>query len=333
MTKTKALKQFIFTGIIAMIAVGANAQCNGLCDYFKIAPITRPSEGEIEYVLKFEDEFNGEGVDTDVWMLIPWKQGASEGGGEKQVNTLDPDNLIVSDGTLKIVLDNKPKEKKQVVWEPADKIMDDEMVNTRTYQYSSSNIWTKDDSFSTGKYEIRFRMDRLEGMWPAFWLYSGDGPTPGGSYWNEFDIFEVFYKKDRWDFTTNVHFDYENDGSNKDNFCPSHEKRKDLEEWHVVTCYFTEDKIEIFLDDELMERKYKYHTWTGRPVTGAHPKRKARREMFGWPRETGHLIINMALQNLEKGITDDPDAFPCTFEVDYVRYWVSADELDHETKD
>lgn len=298
------------------------AQCNGLCDYFKIEPSTLEPCKDTHYVLKFEDNFDGDQINNDVWHLIPWKQGASVGGGEKQVNTMDSDNLEVSDGTLKIKINNVPKQKKQIDWEPADKRMEDSVVNLRTYQYSSSNIWTRTADFGMGKYEIRFKLDRLDGMWPAFWIYNGDGPTPGGSIWNEFDIFEIFYKKGKWDFTTNVHYDYENDGSNKDNFCPSHEKRKDLDQWHTVTCYFTETKIEIYLDDELMERKFKYRTWTGRPVSCKHPKRKARREMFGWPRETGHLIINMALQNLERGISQNPEDFPCVFEVDYVKYWV-----------
>ncbi len=297
------------------------AQCNGLCDYFKIEPKLLPACVDTHYVLKFEDNFNGKEIDTKVWKLIPWKQGADMGGGELQVNTMDPDNLEVSEGTLKIRITNTPKERRQVDWEPADKVMDDSAVNLRTYQYSSSNIWTKATDFGEGKYEIRFRMDRLYGMWPAFWIYSGDGPTPGGSIWNEFDIFEIFYGKKKWDFTTNVHYDYENDGTNKDNFCPSHKKTNDLDEWHTVTCYFTENEITIYLDDKVVEKKYKYRTWTGRPVTCEHPKRKARKEMYGWPRETGHLIINMALRNMENGIPDDPALFPCTFEVDYVKYW------------
>lgn len=304
------------------LSLNVYSQCNRFCDYFKIKPKQLELVSDTQYVLKFEDNFDGKHINKDVWKLIPWKQGASEGGGEAQVNTLDEDNLEVSDGTLKIKLQNKPKEKRQVDWEPKEKIMDDSVVNLRTYNYSSSNIWTIKDDFGQGKYQIRFKLDRLDGMWPAFWLYSGDGPTPGGSFWNEFDIFEIFYRKEKWDFTTNVHYDYENDGSNKDNFCASHEKRKDLDEWHVVTCYFTENIIEIYLDEELMERKLKYRTWMGKAVTGKHPRRKARREMYGWPRQTGHLIINMALQNLAAGISENPDDFPCTFEVDYVKYWI-----------
>ncbi|CAG5087847.1 glycoside hydrolase family 16 protein [Parvicella tangerina] len=309
-----------------LMAIQVHSQCNGLCDYFKIEPFQMEPCVDTRYVLKFKDEFNGKHINKDVWMLIPWKQGSSINGSEKQINTLDPDNLEVSNGTLKISIQKGKKTRKQVDWEPKDKVMEDSAMNLRVYEYSSSNIWTKQNDFGEGKYEIRFRMDAMDAMWPAFWLYSGDGPTAGGSKWNEFDIFEVFYKKNKWDFTTNVHYDYENDGSNKDNFCPSHEKRKDLDEWHTVTCYFTEQEILIYLDDELMERKLKYRTWTGRPVTCKYPKRKARREMYGWPRESGHMVLNMALRNLHEGIPDGPDDFPCTFEVDYVKYWVLSDQ-------
>lgn len=304
-----------------------HSQCNGLCDYFKIEPKWLPESVDTHYVLKFEDGFNGKEINRDVWMLIPWRQGAAEGSSELHVNTLDPDNLEVSNGTLKIIIQKGEKKRKMVDWEHEGKIMEDSIVNFRTYEYSSSNIWTKKDDFGPGKYEIRFRMDAMDAMWPAFWLYSGDGPTAGGSIWNEFDIFEIFYKKNKWDFTTNVHYDYENDGTNKDNFCPSHQKRKDLDQWHTVTCYFTEYVIIIYLDDELMEKKYKYRTLMGRPVTPERSKRKIRREMYGWPRQTGNLILNMALRNLHEGIPDGPDDFPCTFEVDYVKYWVLSDTI------
>lgn len=297
-----------------------HAQCNRYCDYFKIEPKTITTCQDTQYVLKFQDEFNGKWIDKDVWMLIPWKQGSAVGEGEVQVNTLDPDNLEMSDGTLKIHLIKKEKERKLINWEPEDKVMEDSVVNLRTYEYSSSNIWTKQSDFGKGKYEIRFRIGGMDAMWPAFWMYSGDGPTEGGSRWNELDIFEIFYKKNKWDFTTNVHYDYENDGSNADNFCSSHLKRKDLDQWHVVTCYFTENQIHIYIDDELVESKYKYRTSMGRPVTCNHPKRKARKEMYGWPRETGHLVLNMAMRNM-KELPEGLDDFPCTFEIDYVRYW------------
>jgi len=51
------------------------------------------------------------------------------------------------------------------------------------------------------------------------------------------------------------------------------------------------------------------------------------KELFAWPREMGSLILNMAVdrlnpQNGKGDISDNPSsAFPCTYEIDYVRYW------------
>lgn len=313
----------LYVALMALLPFQIWAQCNGLCDYFKIEPIQFEPSLDTHYILRFEDNFDGKQIDKDVWKLIPWKQGASEGGIEKQVNTLDPENLEVSDGTLKIRLQRGEKKKRQVDWEPANKIMDDSVVNFRTYEFSSSNIWTINDDFGTGKYEIKFRVDALEGMWPAFWIYSGDGATPGGTKWNELDFFEIYYKKKKWNFTTNVHYDYENDGSTKNNQCPSSKKMTDLNEWHTCTVYFTDYSIKIYLDDNLIEKKYKYKARFCAPIKDENAdKRKARKELFGWPRESGHLILNMALENLDQGISDKPEDYPCTFEVDYVKYWV-----------
>lgn len=305
----------------SLVIVQAYAQHNRMCDYFKIEPQTISLESDTQYVLKFEDNFTGNTLDMDVWTLIPWKQGTLKHDNTLEVNTLDPDNLEVSEGTLKIKLSNQRKEKKSINYLEEKKVMEDSLPNLRAYRYSSSNIWTKDSDFGEGKYEIKARMSRLDGMWPAWWIYSGDGATPGGSKWNELDLFEIYYRKDKWKYTNNVHYDYDNDGSTNGNNCACEKKMKDLDQWHTYTVYFTETTLSFYIDEDLIIKKHKYKNWLGFPVDGSRPKRKAKKEMYGWPREKGQLILNMALENLKAETPRDDDQFPCVFEVDYVRYW------------
>src|SRR5690606_23247612 len=137
-------------------------------EYDDINQITIPACIEGEWVLTFSDEFNGNQLDLNVWEIKPYEQGAGSG----EINTLDSDNLEISNGTLKIMINNQPK------WRLFNKnhdttyIENDGHQNFREFKYSTSEIWTKSADFRYGKYEIRARMDPFKGMWPAFWIYS-----------------------------------------------------------------------------------------------------------------------------------------------------------------
>lgn len=178
-------------------------------------------------------------------------------------------------------------------------------------------------------------MDACEGMWPAFWMYSGDGPTPGGSKWNELDIFEVYHVKEygekKWNFTSTLHYDYFNDG-NQESKKFVNINSNDLDEWHTYTCYFTETKISIYIDNILISEVQKYKNKDCELQDETYNNVK---ELYAWPREMGNLIINLAIQGLNtannKGdISDNPiSAFPCTYEVDYVKYYQKSDCSQH----
>lgn len=288
------------------------------CDYFLIYNHIMPDCNPSNYVLMFEDNFDGNSLDLDVWELQSHGQGALIGSPSQEVYTLDSDNLEVSNGTLKIMLQNSPKWRRAVNWKADNEVLEDGEPNLRLYDYSSSSIWTKKKMFREGKYEIRFKLDGVSGMWPAFWTFSGGG-GPAGDPWNELDIFEIYYDN-KWKFTTNVHYDYNRDEVTSGEQCNSSKKRNHLDQWRTVTCYFDNDRIRIYLDNKLMAVKYRYYDYYGNPLECGDGYSYLANELYGWPRDIGAMVLNMAMQN-SPDASDDASDFPCTFEIDYVKYW------------
>lgn len=103
---------------------------DGQCDY-------------TPYVLEFEDNFDGNSLDLSRWQIQPWGQGAlyGNGGSTQEYNSLD--NVEVSNGTCKITAKQETVVRRAISYLPDNQILSDGLPNLRTYNYTSSNIWTK----------------------------------------------------------------------------------------------------------------------------------------------------------------------------------------------
>lgn len=284
-------------------------------------PITMPQCNTNNYRLVFEDNFDGSTLDLNKWELQAWGQGSLNGENSNQIYTLEPDNIEVSNGTLKIIAVNQSKTRRAINYLPDNQILSDGLPNLRTYQYSSSNIWT-DESFHYGKYEIRCRISKGKGLWPAFWTYSGDA-YPGGPIWCEHDFFEMYHDKDDFKYTNNIHFDLNNDGDTKPEQClysNGFNNDYDFSQWHTFTIYFEEDKIEYFIDNNFINRKTRYLTTSNQPLYcgGGEIGAVSAWDLSAWPRQPGRMILNMAI---ETDNAPNSQTFPGVFEVDYVRFW------------
>lgn len=138
-----------------------------------------------DWVLVFEDEFNGTVLDLSTWWLRPCCAGSLSGLEDKtqEYNTLD--NVVVENGMIKIFARQDTIVRRAMSYLPDTVILLDGLPNLREYHFTSSNIWSKKE-FEFGRVEARIKIPRGKGLRPAFWLYGGD------IRWNEIDIFEFF---------------------------------------------------------------------------------------------------------------------------------------------
>lgn len=168
---------------------------------------------------------------------------------------------------------------------------------------SGSIISRREIEFQYGRYEIRARIPVAAGMWPAIWTTGRDGHWPAGG---EIDIMEYYRgmilanfvqadKQGRPDWNASEHAIGKFGG-------PGWSK-----EFHVWAMEWSEDRIDLFLDGELLNSHDLTNSFNGNQP-GVNPFRAPHR-----------FRLNLAVG----GQGGDPAAaeFPQRYEVDYVRYF------------
>jgi beta-glucanase (GH16 family) len=217
----------------------------------------------------FSDEFDGARVDFDKWSSgYPWGC-TSETTGERQCYV--PEALTVRDGRLVIEADRDP--------------------GGRLPYRSGMVVSHPRFSQRYGYFEMRAKLPRGKGLWPAFWLL----PEPAGTWPPELDVMEHFGSEpDRvlvaqhWrdaagrerrrgrtvagpDFTAGFH-----------TFGLS---------WSPTAIVWYVDGVERF---------------------------RSRRDI---PAEEMYVLVNLAVGGEAPGQPDATTGFPSRMEVDYVRVW------------
>jgi len=200
-------------------------------------------------------------------------------------------------------------------------IVDDGYQNLRTYNYTSSNLWTR-VKFDHGAFEGRIKIPKGKGFWSAFWTFDGEP-------WGEIDIFEFMNTNDIWGnydvelsakrLNLNTHYDYNNDGN--DDGCSTNSNEVDFsQDFHIFTMTWEKDKIQFFVDGNLKRTDFRYYTTlgqgTGCIINDWQPYLMNRI----YPLNPMHMILNLAIY-AGGGAPDGSTTLPNQMEVDWVRYY------------
>ena len=125
------------------------------------------------YTLVWNDEFDGDVVNTDNWNLID--QGGGFGNREKQYYR--PENASVEDGLLVI--------EAQIQKQDDDPLPGNEL-------YSSAKLTTENlFEFKQGRVDIRAVVAEGQGFWSAGWMLGANTDEIGWPYSGEVDIFDT----------------------------------------------------------------------------------------------------------------------------------------------
>lgn len=243
-------------------------------------------DGNPNWTMVFDEEFNTTGMpDFSKWTVEPRPKGWIN--GEQQVYTdTSFDNTRVRNGSL--VITGKKDYPNIVTTEP----------------YSSGRILTQNKfDFKYGKVEVRAKLPKARGSWPAIWLMpttSAYGAWPASG---ELDIMEhvgnslgkvlstVHTKNNNW--TNGSHT------SGNKTISTAHTA------FHTYTMEWTEDSIRFTYDDSI-------HCYT---YQNPHTDWK------DWPFDQKfHIILNLAMGGGMGGSITDAD-FPDSLLIDYVRVY------------
>jgi beta-glucanase (GH16 family) len=319
------MKEFLFFFLVFWLVMVSTESKAQLCAGTKVVLLdTEVNDGE-KWRLEFEDEFNGNSLDLSKWKLSESSQGAQDGTGA--YNSLD--NITVSPGSsgsaagvCSIVIKNEAVTKPAVSWDPNSPVF--------TYSYTSSNIVSV-QQFGWGNYEIRCRLPKGKGFFPAFWMY---GETNGAG--NEINVFEFMNEKNaagKYDRELlckidQMHYhvwDKTGRPSGIDRNCGSSQGKAwgtDYSlDYHVYSVTWDRWAISWFVDGELVKSAGQWYDLNGKIITPENIKPSQVVLRNDWyPSGPVAIIVNVAVQH-DADAPDESTPFPASLDIDYIRYY------------
>lgn len=234
--------------------------------------------------LIWAEEFNYEGLpDSTKWSYNTG--GYGWGNNEKQFYTkANPDNAVVHNGILSIIA------RKQ---QHGDN------------QYTSARLVTKDKAeWKYGRIEIRAKIPKGRGMWPAIWMLGNDYGKTAWPLCGEIDIMEnVGYDPDTLVGTIHTQAYNHVIGTQKSKRIYF---KNPTTEFHTYAIDWTAEKMDFLLDNKVYLS-----------VTNEH------KTVAEWPFDKPYfLILNIAVGGNWGGKYGiDDSVFPQKMEVDWVRVY------------
>ncbi len=243
--------------------------------------VARPAILDEEYKLVFDDEFDGDTLDT-----TKWGYNYSWGHSHNHAGYCAEENVIVKDGILTLKGENK---------QHPDAVGKSGKFNNKDYPlvYTTGAINTHHKyNFTYGYFEARLKMPKGKGMWPAWWMLK-DGWPP------EIDMLEILCSRPQ-QLRVNCHY---GPAWNQEK---SHEQIVNLDfdstdDFHVYGFEWTPKYMKYYVD--------------GVQVGHAFTDKTALQQCTGM-----YMILNLAIDGWD-GTPDETTVWPAQYQCDWVRVW------------
>ncbi len=237
----------------------------------------------------FNDNFDGTSVNTANWNV---QNNSTFGDGNNERQCYMAANTVVSGGSLKLI------GKQQSVC---------------GREYSSGMVTTKAQGgtqkfkFKYGYTEIRAKLPKGGGFWPAFWLVGAD-TAPGWPQYGEMDVFEGY---GTYPCCVEETFHWYNGGHKQEGGQARDVGSTDNTDWHTYGLNWTSNRLDFYIDGVKRQTftpsdsgataalSYEHTIHVNLAIGGSGPE-----QYHGWTNgdwKSGEL--------------------PGTYEVDYVRVW------------
>ncbi len=246
-------------------------------------PTTPPATDTVKKLV-WSDEFNtGSTPDTTKWMYNIGTGSNGWGNNEAQYYTSDATNARIENGNLIIEARNESKGGKN---------------------YTSARLLTQGkSSWTYGRFEIRAKLPKGVGTWPAIWMLGDNITTVGWPTCGEIDIMEhVGKEQDMVHWSTHSKLNNWTLGTQRTNKTTIDGVSKDF---HIYKMEWSKDYIQFFVDGTLY-------------YTSPNEGKGSNYYPFNAPQ---FLLLNLAIGGNMGGNTIDNNIFPCRMEVDYVRVY------------
>ncbi|RKM59213.1 glycosyl hydrolase family protein [Butyrivibrio sp. CB08] len=270
------------------------------------APATDASSEADGYTLVWEDEFDGNELNTSDWNVETHEPGWVNAELQRYT-AIDEGNIEVSDGTLKI----KPH---------IEKITTDDGEKE---EITSGRITTQNKhDFTYGRFEARAKVPTGKGYLPAFWLMATDEGLYG--QWpkcGEVDIMEIMGQDTSKSYHT-IHYGYSSgDGHRENQGIKTVEPNGFSDDFHLFRVDWEPGKLTWFVDDEEIYTTSDWFTGTDDDNQITYPA------PFD---QDFYIILNLAVGGNWVGYPSDAEKEQMNdkvFEVDYVKVYQKDTEV------
>jgi beta-glucanase (GH16 family) len=238
--------------------------------------------------LVWHDEFDGTSIDLSKWEHEVNAKGG--GNNELQYYTARSANSYVKDGALVI-----------------QALRENFTGAEGTREYTSARMRTlKKGDWKYGRFDIRAKLPRGQGLWPAIWMLPTDWVYGGWAASGEIDIMELLGQDIKTVYGT-LHYG----GQWPDNVHTGTSFKLTQgdfsNEFHVFRLDWEVNEFRWYVDDQLYQTQKQWHT-KGKPYPAPFDQRF-------------HLLLNVAVGGNWPGNPDATTTFPQTMTVDYVRVY------------
>lgn len=276
------LTSFFLILTVLSLTLGCDSQSD------EPAPTTQAPETLGDWQLVWNDEFDGPDVDESKWTfqngdgcdinLCGW--------GNNELQWYLPHNATIEDGHLVI-------------------IAQEQTINNRSY--TSSRMRSKDKGdWRYGRFEVRAKLPRGQGLWPAIWMMPTDNVYGGWAASGEIDIMEALgHEPAKVHGTLHYGASWPNNRSSGDAYTLSSGTFTD--DFHVFAIEWEAGEIRWYVDDTLYLTQNNWST-----TDAAFPAPFDQRF---------HFILNVAVGGNWPGSPDASTSFPQQLTVDYVRVY------------
>ncbi len=240
-------------------------------------PLTYPG-----YSLAWSDEFSGNALDGNFWNYEIGNGSGGWGNNELEYYTNSTKNVFVSNGNLIIEARKEP---------------------ISGFNYSSARLTTQNKkTFTYGRVDIRAKLPKGKGIWPALWMLGTNISTQGWPACGEIDIMELLGHEPSKVYA-NLHYGTSPAAHGSKGNSMELSTGSFYDQFHVFSMIWKEDQIDILVDD-----KYLLSVSKANITDYPYP--------FNAP---FFFIFNVAVGGNWPGSPDETTVFPQRMIVDYIR--------------
>jgi len=255
----------------------------------------------LQWELVWADEFESEEIDESKWNKLRWRPGWVN--NEQQAYTERNTNLYIDNGNLVI----------QGLIEPGY-YGTDYTGTAYNSDYTSGRMNTDDKvSWTYGRFDIRAKLPKGKGSWPAIWMLGENISTVGWPNCGEIDIMEhVGFDDGR--IHASIHTeDYNHMNNTQKSGSTFIETATDS--FHIYSLEWSPTYLRYLIDNE--SYFFVYNASNG--------------DVAKWPfDEPQYIILNLAIGGDWGAIQGiDPSAFPMKMLVDYVRVYKMSENFNN----